>query len=195
MRFSSCFRSLDTEPPPGQRCWGRNQKGKEFASISNVDIHSSQARTTSAALLRARVRRARATAVTTSATLTAPGLSCAATTTANSSASTTTRRTTVASKVGPEICTYNCILSLFSFTDPRFRTEPPPGQRCAGSEYNGGNGGSRPGKRCCTPTVGVTGDNVWTDNVCVVRTLVTRERATVTASRTAAAETEITAAR
>ena len=84
---------------------------------------------------------------------------------------------------------------MLLLADPKFRTEPPPGQRCAGSKYNGGNRGSRPGKRCCTPTVGVTGDNVWADNVCVVRILVTRGRATVTASRTGAAETGITAAR
>ena len=45
-----------------------------------------------------------------------------------------------------------CITIIETFSDPKLRTEPPPGQKCAGSAYRGGTraGG---GKRCCTPSV------------------------------------------
>ena len=33
MRFSSCFRSLDTEPPPGQRCWAGTRKVKSLRPL------------------------------------------------------------------------------------------------------------------------------------------------------------------
>ena len=83
---------------------------------------------------------------------------------------------------------------LLLMTDPKFRIEPPPGQRCAGSAYNGGTraGG---GKRCCTPQVRICVDIVVCETVCILRNLVTRGRATVTAVRTGAVEMAITAAR
>ena len=78
--------------------------------------------------------------------------------------------------------------------DPKFRTEPPPGQRCAGSAYNGGTraGG---GKRCCTPAVRLCSVFIMYEEMFVFRNLVTRGRETVMAGRTEVAEMEITAAR
>ena len=85
-------------------------------------------------------------------------------------------------------------------TDPKLRTEPPPGQRCAGSAYRGGSraGG---GKRCCTPQVRdlcYKGRALTYKENCVfsdLRTPVARARETVMATRTGAAVTGIMAAR